>query len=108
MTRPIIPRDVAARELAISPQVLVRYESLGLVRSVQEGSVVGYEPAQIRRLWTIVSFQRDLGINLAGVEVILQLFDRLSEVNRRVKNLADELRDALDEDENTSAWHSHD
>jgi MerR family transcriptional regulator/heat shock protein HspR len=108
MTRPIIPRDLAARELAISPQVLVRYESLGLVQSIQEGSVEGYEPGQIRRLWTIVSFQRDLGINLAGVEVILQLSDRLSEVNRRVKHLADELREALDADEAASMADSHD
>jgi MerR family transcriptional regulator/heat shock protein HspR len=107
MTRPIIPREIAARELAISPQVLVRYESMGFVRSTQEGSVEGYEPAQIHRLWTVVSFQRDLGINLAGVEVILQLCDRLSEVNRRVKDLADELRGALDEHENTSPANSH-
>jgi len=108
MTRPIIPRDLAARELAISPQVLVRYETLGLVRCAHEGSIEGYEPAQIRRLWTIVSFQRDLGINLAGVEVILHLFDHLSEVHRRVDHLADELRELLDVDESTSAIDSHD
>src|SRR5262245_25207752 len=96
MSRAIIPRDIAARELAISPQVLVRYESLGLVRSIHEGLVEGYEPTEIHRLWTIVTFQRDLGVNLAGVEVILQLSDRLSEVKQRVKNLADELRDAVD------------
>ena len=77
MTRPIIPRDQVARELAVSPRVLVRYEAWGWSGSVQDGAEVGYEPAQIRRLWTIVSFQRDLGINLAGVEVILQLRDRL-------------------------------
>jgi len=108
MSRRIIPRDLAARELAISPQVLVRYETLGLVQAVQEGSLEGYEPAQVRRLWTIVSFQRDLGINLAGVEVILRLFDHLSEVNRRVNHLADELRDLLDGDESSSETDSHD
>jgi len=108
MSRRIIPRDLAARELAISPQVLVRYETLGLVQAVQEGSLEGYEPAQVRRLWTIVSFQRDLGINLAGVEVILRLFDHLSEVNRRVNHLADELRDLLDVDESSSETDSHD
>ena len=69
--------------------MLVRYESLGLVRAVHEGAVEGYEPAQIRRLWTIVSFQRDLGINLAGVEVILRLSDHLSEVHSRVNHLAE-------------------
>ena len=78
MTRRIIPRDLAARELAVSTKVLARYESLGLVQATHEGAEEGYEPAQIRRLWSIVTYQRDLGINLAGVEVILQLVDHLS------------------------------
>jgi MerR family transcriptional regulator/heat shock protein HspR len=108
MTPRIIPRDLAARALAISPQLLVRYEALGLVRAVPEGSNEGYEPAEIRRLWTIVSFQRDLGINLAGVEVILRLCDHLTEVHRRVYHLADELRDLLDVGEHDSSADSHD
>ena len=95
MTRPIIPRDHVARELSVSPRMLLRYEALGLVRVVHDGQEEGYEPAQIRRLWTIVSFQRDLGINLAGVEVILRLFDQLAEVHRRVGDLAEELRAAI-------------
>jgi len=104
----VIPRDLVAQKLAISPGVLDRYESLGLVQSVHDGSVEGYEPAQIRRLWTIVSFQRDLGINLAGVEVILQLFDHFSRVHLRVHHLAEELRELLDVDEPTSESDSHD
>ncbi len=97
MTRPIIPRDLVARELSVSPRILLRYEELGLVRVVRAGEEEGYEPAQIRRLWTIVSFQRDLGVNLAGIEVILRLFDRLAEVHRRVGGLAEELREALED-----------
>ena len=95
MTRPIIPRDLVARELSVSPRILLRYEALGLVRIVREGQDEGYEPAQIRRLWTIVSFQRELGVNLAGVEVILGLFDRLADVHRRVGSLVQEIHDAL-------------
>src|SRR5436309_3336821 len=108
MTPRIIPRDVAARALAISPQLLVRYETLGLVRAVPEGSSEGYEPAEIRRLWAIVSFQRDLGVNLAGVEAILRLSDHLTEVHRRVNHLADELRELLDVGEQNSGADSHD
>jgi MerR family transcriptional regulator/heat shock protein HspR len=108
MTRPIIPRDQVAHELSISPAVLGRYERLGLVQAVQVDSEVGYEPAQIRRLWTIVSFQRDLGINLAGVEVILQLFDHLSEVHRRIHDLAEELREIVRRDDSSSPADSHD
>ena len=104
----VIPRDLVAQQLAISPRVLDRYESLGLVQSVQDGSVHGFEPAQIRRLWTIVSFQRDLGINLAGVEVILQLSDHFSQVHLRVHHLAEELRELLDLDEPISESDPHD
>ena len=110
MNRPIIPRERVAHELAVSSRLLERYESLELVRAVSEGAEIGYEPAQIRRLWTIVSFQRDLGINLAGVELILRLSDHLAEVHHRVHSLADELRELLELEESDSpiAPNSHD
>ena len=76
MSRSLIPRNVVARQLAISPRALVRYEQLGLVQLTHDGSEEGYEPSQVRRIWTIASFHRDLGINLAGVEVILRLHDQ--------------------------------
>ena len=66
-------------------------------RSASESGVEGYGPAEIRRLWTIVSYQRDLGINLAGVEAVLRLFDRMVAVHRRVGGLADELREIAEE-----------
>jgi MerR family transcriptional regulator, heat shock protein HspR len=107
MTRRIIPRDQVAHELSVSPGVLVRYEALGLVRAVPVGAEVGYEPAQIRRLWTIVSFQRDLGINMAGIEVILRLHDRLFEVHRQVHDLAEQLREVIDADNSSATTDSH-
>jgi MerR family transcriptional regulator, heat shock protein HspR len=95
MARTIIPRDQVAQEFSISARILVRYEFLGLVRAVREGDVEGYEPAEIPRLWTIVSCQRDLGINLAGVEAVLKLRDHLTEVHHRLDRLARELDEAL-------------
>ena len=70
MTRPIIPRELVARELSISQGMLLRTSRSGWCGVVQTGAEEGYEPAQVRRLWTIVSFQRDLGVNLAGIEVM--------------------------------------
>src|SRR5271165_6623585 len=96
MTRPIIPREFAAQQLAVTPKVLVRYEKLGLVQVAHDGNVEGYEPSQVRRLWTIMSFQRDLGINLAGVEVILGLCDRMTELHRRLGDLASEIREIVE------------
>jgi MerR family transcriptional regulator/heat shock protein HspR len=92
MSPTIIPRDEVAEHLAIPVRVLNRYEARGLVHAVRQGSVEGYGPAEIRRLWTILSFQRDLGINLAGVEAILKLRDHLGEVHRQLDRLAGELR----------------
>jgi MerR family transcriptional regulator/heat shock protein HspR len=108
MTRRIIPRDQVAHELSVSPNVLVRYEAMGWIQSVRVGGEVGYEPAQIRRLWTIVSFQRDLGINRAGVEVILHLQDHVLEVHRRMHDLADQLRELIDTDNPPSGRDSDD
>ncbi len=99
MSRSIISREVVAQQLAIAPQVLVRYERLGLVRVSQEGNVQGYEPAQVRRIWTIASFQRDLGINLAGVVVILKLHDQMLELHHHLDGLASHLRELIEEDE---------
>jgi MerR family transcriptional regulator/heat shock protein HspR len=105
MTQPIISRELAAQQLAVTTKTLVRYEQLGLVRVVHDNGAEGYEPSQVRRLWTIMSFQRDLGINLAGVEVILGLCDRMTELHRHLAELADEIREIVEtgsEAENTA------
>jgi len=95
MSQPIIPRELVARQLAVPARVLVRYEARGLVRSVRQGDLEGYAPAEVRRIWSIVSYQRDLGINLAGVEAVLKLRDHLADVHRRLGSVADRLRDTL-------------
>lgn len=97
-TIPIIPRDVVAEKLTIAPAVLVRYEERGLVQAVRHGEVDGYSPAEVRRIWTILSFQRDLGINLAGVEAILKLRDQMAQVHRRLDAFAREFHDLIERD----------
>jgi MerR family transcriptional regulator/heat shock protein HspR len=92
----IIPREQVAEQLSVSPRVLVRYEARGLVQVARAGGIEGYEPAQIRRLWTIVTLQRDLGINLAGVEAVLKLRAQMSQLHRQLGRLAQELREILE------------
>jgi MerR family transcriptional regulator/heat shock protein HspR len=107
MNRPIISRDDVSSKLAIPPQVLARYERLGLVRVTHEGSLEGYEPSQVRRLWTITSFQRDLGVNLAGVEVILRLYDQMAEIHGRLGTLARELSEICETQESAGSMNTH-
>jgi MerR family transcriptional regulator/heat shock protein HspR len=102
MAQSIIPRERVAERFAVPVRILFRYESRGLVHPRRgDGGVEGYGPAEIRRVWTILSCQRDLGINLAGVEAILKLRDHMEDVHHRLHALARELR-AVVEPESTS------
>ena len=97
MNPAILPREQVAQKLSVSTSTLVRFEGLGLIQAVHQGEVEGYGPAEIRRLWTIVTFQRDLGINLAGIEVILRLRDQMKATQDRLDRLALALRETLDD-----------
>jgi MerR family transcriptional regulator/heat shock protein HspR len=98
MRRTIIPRDQVAEHFAVPSRILIRYEARGLVHPVREGETEGYGPDEIRRLWTILSLQRDLGINLAGVEAILRLRAHVDELHQKLDVLVVHLRQALDAD----------
>lgn len=96
MNEPFFARELVAERLSVSPTTLIRYERLGLVQAVRAthdpGGVEGYGPVEVRRLGTIVAFQRDLGINLAGIEVILRLRDQLHATHARLDRLARDLQ----------------
>ena len=104
MSEPFYPREVVASKLSISTATLLRYESRGLIHAKQGGSgeVVGYGPVEVRRLWMIVTFQRDLGINLAGVEVILRLRDQIDDAQAHLHRLARNLQGLVDLDAEAS------
>jgi MerR family transcriptional regulator, heat shock protein HspR len=91
MSQPILSRDQVAEHFSVAPSVLQRYEAFGLVRAIHDGDLEGYGAAEIRRAWTILSLQRDLGINLAGVEAVLKLRVYLDGLHRQIRALAAEL-----------------
>jgi MerR family transcriptional regulator, heat shock protein HspR len=75
---------VVADTLGIHPQAIRLYEREGLISSVRCEAERYYSPAQIDRLRVIVQLRQELGINLAGIEVILHMRDRLREFSQRV------------------------
>src|SRR5262249_45373985 len=103
--------SVAARLLDVHPQTLRSYERLGLVSpSRSKGQIRLYSASDIEQLRRIQRLVNDLGVNLAGVEVILRLQQRLDEMDRqaeetRVKLEAEirELRRRLAERENRAS-----
>jgi MerR family transcriptional regulator, heat shock protein HspR len=91
------PRERVAEKFTVSTTTLLRWEGRGLVQPVRSGDLEGYGPVEIRRVWTILTFQRDLGINLAGIEVILRLRDEIQATHARLDDLARTLLATLDE-----------
>ena len=77
--------SVAARILHMHPQTLRKYERLGLVQpSRTVGMLRLYSQEDIEKLRHIKRLQEELGLNLAGVEVALRVFQRLLAMRRRI------------------------
>jgi MerR family transcriptional regulator/heat shock protein HspR len=80
----------------IHPQTLRMYEREGLLRpSRSGGNTRQYTDADLRRLEVILSLTRDLGVNLAGVEVIMNMRANMERLQREVADLMCFVRDEL-------------
>jgi MerR family transcriptional regulator/heat shock protein HspR len=78
-----------ANRYRVHPQTLRLYEREGLLRpSRTRGNTRLYSSRDLERLEAILGLTREMGVNLAGVEVILRLKERLAELQREVARLA--------------------
>ncbi len=85
---PVYLISVVAKALNIHPQTLRQYEREGLITpSRTSGKMRLYSQRDIDRINMILRLTRDLGINLAGVDVILQLKDQLDALESEVDEL---------------------
>ena len=92
-TEPCYVISVAARILGIHAQSLRYYEKMGLIEpSRSRGRVRFYSQRDIERLRQIKTLMNDLGVNLAGVEVIIRLTERINELERQIEDLELELK----------------
>ena len=79
---------VVAARYEIHPQTLRLYEREGLLLpSRTEGKTRLYSEDDLERLEFILSLTRDLGVNLAGVEVVLTLRDRMKKMQEEMQNI---------------------
>ncbi len=84
--------SIAARILGCEVHTLRYYEKLGLVRPYRsQGNIRYYSEADIDKLRHIKVLMDDMGINMAGVEVVLKLGERMAELQRRIDSLESEL-----------------
>jgi MerR family transcriptional regulator/heat shock protein HspR len=84
---------VVAERFGVHPQTLRLYEREGLIRPPRSsGNTRLYDRETVERLEIILTLTRDLGVNLAGVEVILDLRARLSRMEGEVERVMDAFR----------------
>ena len=80
--------SVVAERYAIHPQTLRLYEREGLIKPARSaGNTRLYDEEAIRRLEIILTLTRELGVNLAGVEVILNMKERMEKMQVEVDRL---------------------
>ena len=84
---PVYVISVVAKMLEIHPQTLRLYERSGLIRPQRRGQVRLFSEADIERLRQILRLKDELGVNTAGVEVILNLLDRIDELQQEVERV---------------------
>lgn len=77
--------SVVAQRYDIHPQTLRMYEREGLLKpSRTDGNTRLYSEEDIERLKTILRFTRDLGVNLAGVGIILNMRDNIIDLRQQM------------------------
>ncbi len=80
----------------VHPQTLRLYERLGLLKpSRTQGNTRVYTEADLDRLETILTLSRDLGVNMAGIEVVLNMRDKMIDMERQVHAFVEYVREEL-------------
>lgn len=88
--------SAVSEKYGIHPQTLRLYEREGLLRpSRSDGNTRLYTDEDLERLEIILSLTRDLGVNLAGVEIILNMREKMEEMQRQMESFVRELNSEL-------------
>ena len=92
-TEPRYVISIAARILSIQTHTLRYYEKIGIIEpSRSRGNIRLYSERDIAQLRRVKSLIDDLGVNLAGVEVILRMAQRMSKLQRHTEELESEVK----------------
>jgi len=88
--------SIIAERYNIHPQTLRLYEREGLIKPVRtSGNTRLYGEDEIRKLEMILTLTRDLGVNLAGVEVVLQFARMMNDADMEFDRLLDFIRQTM-------------
>jgi MerR family transcriptional regulator, heat shock protein HspR len=84
--------SAVAEQYQLHPQTLRLYEREGLLKpSRSEGNTRLYSEQDLERLEVILKLTRDLGVNLAGVEIVLNMREKMAEMQRQIEEFVSSL-----------------
>jgi len=96
--------SVVAQSYGIHPQTLRLYEREGLLKpSRTEGNTRLYSEDDLKQLELILNLTRDLGVNLAGVEIILNMRRKMEQMQAEMQDFVRHVRDELQK-ANAEGW----
>jgi MerR family transcriptional regulator/heat shock protein HspR len=88
--------SVVAEQYGIHPQTLRMYEREGLIRPSRSAKGTRYYTEEdVEQLEFILNLTRDLGVNLAGVEIILNMREKMSQMQREFENFLQYIRENI-------------
>ena len=88
--------SVVSEMLGIHPQTLRLYEREGFIKPKRSvGNTRLYSEEDVERLEMVLRLTRELGVNLAGVEVILSMREKMEQMQREMETTIQQLRDEL-------------
>jgi len=88
--------SAVAEMYEIHPQTLRLYEREGLLQpSRTVGNTRLYTDEDLERLEFILNLARDLGVNIAGIAIILQMRERMEEMNRQMQDFVEYVRSEM-------------
>ena len=91
-TEPRYVISIAARMVGVQTYTLRYYERVGIIEpSRSRGNIRLYSERDIARLRRVKTLMDDMGVNLAGVEVIIRIMQQMLELQNQVQELESEL-----------------
>jgi len=85
--------SIAAKMLGIQTHTLRYYERIGVIEPKRsQGNIRLYSEGDIALLRRVKTLVEDMGVNLAGVEVILRLMQRMNEMQNELEKLESEVK----------------
>jgi MerR family transcriptional regulator/heat shock protein HspR len=97
--KPLYVISIVSEMLELHPQTLRQYEKMGLVTpSRTMGNTRLYSDEDIERLKFIITLSKDMGVNLAGVEIILNMREQIEALQGQIENMKNYIKTRIGEE----------